>query len=99
MIRNRTAILALLTALNFLNYIDRMVLAAVLASVEKDLDLSKFEAGLSATAFLIGYFLTAPFFGSRADKGSRKGLIAAGVAVWSIATAATGFANNVWTLL
>ena len=99
MIRNKTAILALLTALNFLNYIDRMVLAAVLKHIETDLDLSKFEAGLSASAFLAGYFLTAPFFGSLADRGQRKGLIAAGVAVWSIATAATGLATGVWSLL
>ncbi|HSN29153.1 MAG TPA: MFS transporter [Kofleriaceae bacterium] len=99
MIRNKTAILALLTALNFLNYIDRMVLAAVLAHVEKDLDLTKFQAGLGASAFLIGYFVTAPFFGSLADRGQRKGLIAAGVAVWSIATAATGFATGLWSLL
>jgi len=99
MIKNKTAILALLTALNFLNYIDRMVLAAVLAHVEKDLDLSKLEAGLGASAFLAGYFLTAPFFGSLADRGQRKGLIAAGVAVWSIATAMTGFATGVWSLL
>jgi MFS family permease len=99
MIKNRTAILVLLTALNFLNYIDRMVLAAVLAHVERDLDLSKFEAGLSASAFLVGYFATAPFFGSLADRGSRKRLITAGVAVWSIATAATGFATGAASLL
>lgn len=99
MIKNKTAILALLTALNFLNYIDRMVLAAVLAHVEKDLDLSKLEAGLGASAFLVGYFLTAPFFGSLADRRERKGLIAAGVAVWSIATAATGLATGLWSLL
>jgi MFS transporter, Spinster family, sphingosine-1-phosphate transporter len=99
MIRNRTAILVLLTALNFLNYIDRMVLSAVLAHVERDLDLSKLEAGLGASAFLLGYFLTAPIFGARADRGSRKGLIAAGVAVWSLATAATGFATGLGSLL
>jgi len=99
MIRNKTAILVLLTTLNFLNYIDRMVLSAVLAHVEADLVLTKFEAGLGASAFLVGYFLTAPFFGSRADRGSRKGLIAGGVAVWSLATAATGFATGLWSLL
>jgi MFS transporter, Spinster family, sphingosine-1-phosphate transporter len=99
MIRNRTAILVLLTTLNFLNYIDRMVLAAVLAHVERDLDLSKFQAGLSASAFLVGYFATAPFFGSLADRGQRKGLIAGGVAVWSLATAATGFATGAASLL
>src|SRR6059058_6009963 len=60
MIKNRPAILALLTALNFLSYIDRLVLPAVLASVEKELDLSKTAVGLGATAFLIGYFVATP---------------------------------------
>src|SRR5258708_1943172 len=99
MIRNRTAILALLTGLNFLNYIDRMVLAAVLDHVQTELTLSNFEGGLLATAFLLGYFLTAPIFGARADKGSRKGLIAFGVIVWSLATAATGLAHGLPELI
>ena len=99
MIRNRTAILALLTALNFLNYIDRTVLSAVLKDIQGDVGLSKAQGGLLATAFLVGYFATAPFFGARADKGSRKGLITLGVAVWSLATVATGFASTFGTLL
>jgi MFS family permease len=99
MIKNRTAILALLTGLNFLNYIDRTILAAVLVHLKADLDLSYTEAGLGASAFLIGYFLTAPFFGARADRGSRTGLIAGGVLVWSIATVLTGFATSLGTFL
>ena len=99
MIRNRTAILALLTGLNFLNYIDRAVVAAVLAPMQAELGLSNFEAGALNSAFLIGYFLTSPLFGARADKGARKGLIALGVAIWSVATIASGFATGVWSLL
>jgi MFS family permease len=89
----------LLTALNFINYIDRMVLAAVLTKVKGDLALSNLEAGLGASAFLLGYFVTAPLFGSRADRGARKGMIAAGVIVWSIATVLTGFATSAAMLL
>jgi MFS family permease len=73
MIKNRAVIVGLLTGLNFLNYIDRMVLAAVLDDVQKEMVLDNFQAGLLATAFLLGYFATAPFFGARADRGSRKG--------------------------
>src|SRR5690606_12560114 len=99
MIRNRTAILVLLTGLNLLNYIDRFVMAAVLKKVkapiaEGGLDLSNSEAGLLATAFLLGYFVTSPLFGARADKGARKGLIALGVGVWSLATVLTGLADS-----
>ncbi len=104
MIRNRTAIIVLLTALNLLNYIDRMIVAAVLRKIrapvaEGGLALGDVESGLLATAFLLGYFLTSPLFGARADKGSRKGLIAIGVAVWSLATVASGFADSAMLLL
>jgi MFS family permease len=102
MIRNRTAILLLLTGLNLLNYLDRYVVAAVLKEVQsadKGLDLSNLQGGLLATAFLLGYFVTSPWFGARADRGARKGLIATGVAVWSVATAMSGFANDFATLI
>jgi len=99
MIRNRGAILALLTGLNFLNYIDRAVVAAVVKPMKGELDLTNFEVGLLNSAFLIGYFLTAPWFGARADKGSRKGLIAFGVLIWSLATIASGLAQGFWPLL
>ena len=99
MIKNRHAILALLTGLNFLNYIDRTVLSAVLEHVERDLHLSHGAAGLGASAFIIGYAITAPYFGTRGDRGRRTGLIAAGVIVWSLATAATGLAHDLATFL
>ena len=104
MIKNRTAIIALLTGLNLLNYIDRYIVAAVLKKMQAPvdaggLDLSNLQGGLLATAFLLGYFLTSPIFGARADKGARTGLIAFGVIVWSIATAATGFAHSFTTMM
>src|SRR5947209_791367 len=99
MIRDRRAILALLTALNFLNYIDRAVVSAVIEPMSKELGLSNFQAGLLNSAFLIGYFATSPLFGARADKSARKGLIALGVAIWSLATVASGLAGGFWTLL
>ncbi|MGE5184217.1 MAG: spinster family MFS transporter [Acidobacteriota bacterium] len=104
MIKNRTAILVLLTGLNLLNYIDRMIVAAVLERMQAPaadggLALSNTEGGLLVTAFLLGYFITSPLFGARADKGPRTGLIALGVAIWSIATFATGLAHGFVELL
>jgi MFS family permease len=99
MIRDRRAILALLTGLNFLNFIDRAVIAAVLTPMKAELDLSYSQAGVLNTAFLIGYFLTSPLFGARADKGTRKQLITLGVLVWSAATVASGLATGFWPLL
>ena len=96
-IRGPRTILALLTALNLLNYLDRMVLSAVLHDVRDDLHLSKALAGWAATVFLIGYFVTSPVFGSMADRagtGGRKVLIALGIGVWSVATLATGLVHS-----
>ncbi|MBA3464786.1 MAG: MFS transporter [Deltaproteobacteria bacterium] len=99
MIRNRTAIVALLTGLNFLNYLDRFIVAAVLPRIQDDLVLSNFEGGLLATVFLLGYFLTSPLFGKLGDRVSRKRLIAFGVMTWSAATIASGLATDLTTLI
>ncbi len=98
MIKHPAKILALLTMLNLLNYLDRLVVSAVLPKISEDLSLTHFEGGALATIFLVGYFVTSPIFGSLGDRGNRKGLIAIGVAVWSVATVATGFATGRWTL-
>lgn len=99
MIQNRIAIVSLLTGLNFLNYIDRYIVAAVLPRIQKDLALSDLEGGLLATAFLLGFFLTSPLFGMLGDRVPRKWLIALGVLLWSAATIASGLATNLGTLV
>ncbi|MFN0250187.1 MAG: spinster family MFS transporter [Kofleriaceae bacterium] len=99
MIKNRIAIVSLLTGLNFLNYLDRFIVAAVLPEIQKDLQLSNFEGGLLATVFLLGYFVTSPLFGILGDRMSRKRLIAFGVFTWSVATFASGIAGNLYWLL
>src|SRR5262245_43152286 len=99
MIRNRIAIVTLLTGLNFLNYLDRYIVAAVLPPIKKELALSDFEGGLLATVFLLGYFVTAPIFGVLGDRMPRKWLIAFGVAVWSAATIASGLAGSLGALI
>ena len=99
MIRNPTVVVALLTGLNFINYLDRFIVAAVLPRIQEDLQLSNFEGGLLATVFLLGYFVTSPIFGLLGDRMPRKYLIAAGVACWSIATVASGLADGLVTLI
>jgi len=91
--------LTLVTLLNFLNYIDRFILAAVLPRIKTDLVLSDFQLGLLANGFLVAYFLTSPLFGRAGDRGSRPRLMAAGVGVWSVATAMAGFARSFEQLL
>ena len=87
--------LAVLTVINLLNYLDRYVLAALLPQIKASgLSLSDFELGTLMTGFIIVYLLAAPLFGSLGDRGRRPRLIALGVTLWSLATAASGLARS-----
>src|SRR6266567_4960071 len=92
-------LLFILTGLNLMNYLDRCILNAVRTPLAADLNLSYGESGRTVTAFMIGYFVTSPFFGYLGDRLSRKWLITFGIFVWSIGTVLTGFAAGFFTLL
>ena len=91
--------LVILTGLNLFNYFDRYVLSAVLPSLQADMGLDDTKAGHLATIFMLGYFLTSPFFGWLGDRASRKWLIAGGILIWSSATVMTGFAASIGLLM
>src|SRR4051812_29872919 len=55
--------LFILTGLNLFNYLVRSVLSAVLPNLQKDLGLDDNQGGTLGTAFMLGYFVTSPFFG------------------------------------
>ncbi len=91
--------LLLLTSVNYLNYIDRYILAAVLVSIKADLGLSDFQAGLLATAFMIPYIFTAPLFGWLGDTRDRSRILSLGAGLWSTATFLTGLSSHFYMLL
>lgn len=93
------AILIVLTAINFLNYIDRQMLAAVLESVSFEFGLTDASSGLLATMFIVVYMLASPFTAWFGDRGQRKYLVAGGVALWSLATVGCGYARDYEGLL
>lgn len=91
--------ITILTVMNLLNYIDRYVPSAVKTLFQADLGLTDAQTSWPLTAFVIVYMLASPVFGGLADRMSRKVLIAAGVALWSLATAAAAFATGFWSFL
>jgi MFS family permease len=91
--------LFILTGLNLFNYLDRFVLSAVVVPMQKELHINDGQAGRIVTAFMIGYFVTSPFFGYLGDRLTRKWLIAAGIFIWSLGTVLTGFAGTFAVLL
>jgi len=98
-IKNPRIVLALLSALNLVNYLDRILVAAVGPKVQEDLGLTGFQFGIVVNSFMVGYFLTSPIFGALGDRFRRRELIALGVAVWSIATAASGMMRTFLALV
>ena len=87
-------VLAFLSGVNLLNYIDRQILYAVFPPIQAELGLSDTQLGLLASAFMWVYLSTAPVFGLLADRWSRPRLMAWGVGIWSVATAFSGMVRT-----
>lgn len=91
--------LGVLTLINFLNYLDRWIIASLLESIRKsELHLSDTQLGLIGSGFIIVYMAASPLFGILGDRRSRPPLIAMGVMIWSIATTLAGFARGFTSL-
>jgi|SRR5579872_6835015 len=92
-------LLALLTGLNALNYIDRSVLFAVQPDIQKELGINDAQAGLLTSAFFFTYVIAAPLIGWIGDRVPRRHIVVAGIFVWSGFTVLTWFAHSYWQLL
>ena len=89
------SLLAALSLLNALNFLDRQFLAAVAPLVVAELGLSRTELGiLLGFAFVLFFAFATLALGFFADRVSRTRLVAAGVALWSLMTAASGAARG-----
>ncbi|MDE2237672.1 MAG: MFS transporter, partial [Elusimicrobia bacterium] len=84
--------LAVLLAVNLLNYLDRQILYSLLPLIQASLSLNDSQAGRLASAFMLVYMVAAMPIAYWADRGSRRLWITAGVVFWSLATAASGLA-------
>ena len=92
--------LAVLTGVNAFNYLDRFITAPVLPLIIVSLHLSDAQAGSLQTVFILVYALACPASGLLGDRYKRLHVAAAGVAVWSLATFASGLvASFAWLAL
>ena len=89
----------LVTAAVFINYIDRGNLATAAPLLHDALHLNEFQLGLLFAAFYPTYVLFMPATGWLADRYGTQRVLAAGIALWSLATLLTGFAGSFTVLL
>jgi len=91
--------LALLTVVYILNFLDRSLIYILFTPIKKEMAFSDLQlALLGTTSFVIFYTALGIPFGRLADRVVRKNMIAGGLAVWSLFSGLTGFANSFWTL-
>ncbi|MBH0111875.1 MFS transporter [Novosphingobium sp. YJ-S2-02] len=78
-----------------LSFVDRQILALMIGPIQADLAITDTQFGLlHGLAFAIFYATMGIPLAGLADRVSRPGVIAAGIAVWSAATLACGFARG-----
>jgi MFS family permease len=92
-------LLAVLTGLNILNYIDRNVLFAVQSDVKKEFLVSDAKIGLLTSAFFFTYMFAAPLIGWVGDRFPRKNIVVSGIFIWSGFTFLTWFVHDYNQLL
>ena len=89
------AFLLLVTFLNILNFVDRQLLASFANFIVPELGLSNTQFGLlTGVLFIVFYSGMGLFAGALADRVHRPRLVAAGLALWSALTAASGAARG-----
>ncbi|AKH42890.1 MFS family permease [Altererythrobacter atlanticus] len=84
---------------NVFNQGDRILFGTVVDPIGRDLAISDTEMSLASGLFFVLFNLVGGLFIARlVDRGNRVRILAIGVAVWSLATAATGLATGFSTL-
>lgn len=93
--RKAWGLLAFLTALNVLNFVDRTLIASLGPLLIADLGLTRAQIGLLAGfGFVFFYSFVGLFLGIAADRFRRIPLVAFGLALWSAMTALSGAARS-----
>lgn len=89
----------LLTVAYIFSFVDRYILGLLIEPIKADLGLTDEQIGwVIGPAFAVFYATMGLPLGWLVDRKRRTWIVAAGVAVWSIATAASGLATKFWHL-
>jgi len=92
-------LLAVLCVATTINWADRQVVPILFPAIRTELGLTDTQLGvIGGLAFSLIYALSSFAFGRAADYGLRTRIIAFGLLVWSLATAAAGLAQGFTSL-
>lgn len=92
-------VLLVITAMNFINYVDRQCIFPLFHLIKAEFGVSDFQLGLLGTVFMVIHSLAIIPFGIWADRWNRPRIVAVGAAFWSLATLAGGLATSFRSLL
>lgn len=92
--REQKWLLAVLTAINMFNYLDRQVIFPLFGHIKEEFALTDFDLGLLGTAFLLVHSLAILPMGMLADRFPRNKIIGVSVAFWSVVTFTTGLVSS-----
>ena len=82
-----------------LNFLDRQVMTLLVTPIKRDLHLSDTQMSLLiGFTFALFYVIVGLPLSRLVDRGTRKYVVGAGIAVWSVMTAACGLAQSFATL-
>jgi len=93
------ALVTLLSVALLVNYIDRGSIATAAPLLEQELGLSASQMGWVLAAFYWAYAPMQPVMGWLADRYGPARVLSGGFLLWSLATAANGFAGGLVMLV
>lgn len=98
--RKRWLTIGLLILAAVLSYTDRQILSLLVDPIRNDLGISDLQIGIiQGMAFALVYVFAGLPAGYLADTRSRRGVLIAGITVWSLATIACGLAAGFGSLV
>ena len=91
--------LAVLFAINLMNFFDRQIIGGVGEGIRREWALSDTALGLLGTVFTLLYAVVGLPLGRLSDRMERRKILAAGVFAWSLLTAVSGMTRSFGQLI
>jgi predicted MFS family arabinose efflux permease len=92
-------VVGLLTAINFVNYLDRMVVVTMYDDLRQHFHFTNGQLGALSSGFFVVHALGTLPLGWASDRFDRRWVIALGVLTWSAATLASAYAVGFVSML